>query len=59
MGRIHILSEAVANKIAAGEVEALCGREPERSDGGSPQPKSRTLNAERSAGRGGGIPPHG
>src|SRR5208282_4788061 len=37
MGRIHVLSESVANKIAAGEVEALCGRE--RS--GSPQLKSR------------------
>jgi hypothetical protein len=37
MGKIHILSEAVANKMAAGEVEAYCGRE--RS--GSPQPKSR------------------
>jgi hypothetical protein len=37
MGRIHVLSEQVANKIAAGEVEALCGRE--RSE--SPQPKSR------------------
>jgi len=37
MGRVHILSEAVANEIAAGKVEALYGRE--RS--GSPQPKSR------------------
>ncbi len=37
MGKIHVLSESVANKIAAGEVEAFCGRE--RS--GSPQPKSR------------------
>jgi hypothetical protein len=27
MARIHVLSEAVANKIAAGEVEAFCGRE--------------------------------
>ena len=37
MGKVHILSEAVANKIAAEEVEELCGRE--RS--GSPRPKSR------------------
>jgi hypothetical protein len=41
MGRIHVLSEQVANKIAAGEVEAPCGRDPERSEGGSPLPKSR------------------
>ena len=34
MGRIHVLSETVANQIAAGEVEAFCGRE--RS--GCPQP---------------------
>ena len=59
MGKIHVLPEHVANKIAAGEVEASCGREPERSEGGSPQPKSRTLNAERSEGRRGGISPHG
>jgi len=41
MGKIHVLSEAVANKIAAREVEAPCGRELERSESGSPQPKSR------------------
>jgi hypothetical protein len=41
MGRIHVLSETVANQIAAGEVEAFCGRDPERREGVSPQPKSR------------------
>ena len=41
MGKIHVLSESVANKIAAGEVEALCGRE--RSG-------SRSRNPERSEG---------
>jgi hypothetical protein len=46
MGRIHVFSETVANQIAAGEVEAICGRE--RS--GSPQPKSRVQR---------GIPLHG
>ena len=38
-----------------GEVEPFCGRELERSDGGSPQAKSRSLNAKRSVGRRGGI----
>jgi hypothetical protein len=35
MGKIHVLPERVANQIAAGEVEAVCGREEpaERSEG--------------------------
>ena len=41
MGKIHVLSETVANQIAAGEVEAFCGRDPERREGVSLQPKSR------------------
>src|SRR5712692_5785538 len=52
MGKIHVLPEHVANKIAAGEVEAVCGRERSGVPGaggfhatgcgsGSPQPKSR------------------
>jgi hypothetical protein len=37
--------EAPLGQGGMGEVEALCGRDPERSEGVSPQPKSRAFVA--------------